>query len=57
MNVPTKLIAFAVGLIVLFGAGFAVGSAFGPEPAEPTSHSDHQSSADEFTLPAHPASR
>ncbi|QNG20644.1 hypothetical protein G4H71_10700 [Rhodococcus triatomae] len=42
MNTPTKLAAFAVGLAVLFAAGFGVGAAFGPGPVEPVAHGgDH----------------
>lgn len=33
MNVPTRLVAFGVGLLAIFALGLAIGAAAGPEPA------------------------
>lgn len=45
MNAGTRLAAFGVGALALFGAAFGVGRAIGPIGAEPAPHgADHPSS-------------
>ncbi len=42
MSVPARLVAFALLAAVTFGAGAALGAAFGPEPSSPTrEHVNH----------------
>lgn len=60
MNTPARLAAFAVALIVAFGAAFGLGSAVGPTDTaeQPVHHevpaSEHQpGSSSVTTAPAH----
>ncbi|MBI1843297.1 MAG: hypothetical protein HYR89_01580 [Actinobacteria bacterium] len=42
MSVPVRLAAFVLLAAVTFGAGAALGAAFGPEPSSPTrEHVNH----------------
>ncbi len=35
MSVPTRLVAFAIGLLAVFALGLTLGATFGPDPASP----------------------
>lgn len=36
MSVPARLVAFGIGLLVVFALGLTLGATFGPDPARPS---------------------